>query len=351
MDRVRVGIIGAGRIAGTHVRGYKLLPYVDIVAAADVVPGKAAEALKLWDLPEAHAYTDFHEMLKKERLDAVSICTFNQAHREPTVAALEYGLNVLLEKPIAATLEDARAIVKASEKAKGILMMAIQPRFGPMLMTAKKIVDAGTLGNVYYGEAVMTRRWGVPGGTFLRKDMAGFGALVDIGIYALDEALVMMSHPKPVSVTAMMTDVLSKSFRGVAKGWGGAWKAEDMQVEEFASAYIRFDNGAVLVFKTSWAANIDSMGRPFFLGTKAGLALNPLELYLNPVEGVGVTGTVPAIRQIDEQAEKMRAFSEAVRDGKPSPVDVKEVWLTNVIMDGIARSAAIGREVSVDAAI
>ena len=351
MKQIRVGIIGAGRIAGTHVRGYKLLPFVNIVAAADVVPGKAAEALKLWELPNATAYTDFNEMMAKEQLDAVSVCTYNQAHREPAVAALGAGLNVLLEKPIAATLDDARAIVQASQRAKGILMMAIQPRFGPMLKTTRKLVEAGTLGHVYYGEAVMTRRWGIPGGTFLRQDMAGFGALVDIGVYALDEALIVMGHPKPVSISAMMTDVLARQFKGVAQGWGGPWRAEDMQVEEFASAYIRFDNGAVLVFKTSWAANVDTMGRPFFLGTKAGLALNPLELYLNPVEGVGVTGTVPAIRQIDEQAEKMRAFSEAVRDGLASPVDVQEVWLTNVIMDGIARSAAAGREVSVDAAI
>jgi predicted dehydrogenase len=79
VDKIRVGIIGAGRIASTHVRGYKLLPYVEIAAAADVVPGKAADALKLWDLPNAHAYTDFNKMIAKEKLDAVNVCTFNQA--------------------------------------------------------------------------------------------------------------------------------------------------------------------------------------------------------------------------------------------------------------------------------
>lgn len=349
-DTVRVAIVGTGTIAHYHARYYQQIPWVRIVGVADIVPGKARQAARTWGLPESHAFEDYRELLDKVDLDAVSVCTYNMAHKAPTVDALKAGKHVLLEKPMAATLEDAKEIMRAADASGRILMVSFQPDFSAEHRAAKQIADSGVLGHVYYCEAVAHRRWGVPGGTFMKKALAGAGSLVDIGVYAIHTGLWLMGDPKPLSVSAITADHLSKAYRGVGTGWGGAWRAEDMEVEEFAAAFVRFENGAVMVFKSSWASNADSLGRTQFLGTKGGMALNPLELYVNQQIGdLNLTSTVQNLRKVDDWAEKMKAFCTAVRDGLPSPIDPHGVFLTNVIMDGILRSAQLGREVAVDA--
>lgn len=346
---IRVGIIGTGKIAHAHAKYYRQLPWVEIAGVADIVPGKAAQAAETWGVPAEHAFLDYRDLLEMPDLDAVSVCTYNMAHRAPTVDALSAGKHVLLEKPMAATLDDAKEIMRACDASGKILMVSFQPDFSAEHRAAKQIADSGALGHIYYAEAVTHRRWGIPGGTFMKKSLAGAGTLVDIGVYALHTALWMMGDPKPVSVSAVTADYLSKSFTGVASGWGGQWRAEDVEVEEFAAAFVRFENGAVMVFKSAWAANADSIGRSFFLGTRGGMALNPLEVYTNHQFGnVNMTATPRGLPSVDDWAEKIKAFAVAVRDGLPSPIDPHGVFLTNVIMDGVLRSAELGYEVKVD---
>jgi predicted dehydrogenase len=208
---VKVGIIGAGKIAHVHAQFYKLVPIVEIVGVADPVPGKAAAAAKAWGVPEANAFEDYRAMLKNVEMDAVSVCSFNQAHRDPTIDALRAGKHVLLEKPMAATFEDAQAIMRAWEAAKDrILMVGFQPDFSGEHMAAFEIAQSGALGDVYYAEAVTCRRWGIPGGTFMKQWSAGAGTLVDTGVYAIHTILTLMGNPKPVSVSAMTTDRLGR---------------------------------------------------------------------------------------------------------------------------------------------
>jgi predicted dehydrogenase len=335
---IKVGIIGAGGIAHKHVRHYQELPWVEVVGVADIVPGKAREAAIAWGVPVERAYEDHRELLERVEMDAVSVCTYNMGHRAPTVDALAAGKHVLLEKPMAATLADAQA------------MVGFQPDFSTEHQAAKRIVDEGALGHVYYAEAVAHRRWGIPGGTFLGKETAGAGTLVDTGVYPLHTAIWLMGDPKPVSVSAVTADFLAKDFPGVGRGWGGAWTAADVQVEDFAAAFVRFENGAALAFKSAWASNADSLGRTFLMGTRGGLALDPLELYMNnSVGGLNLTAAPQGLKKIDDWAEKMHAFARAVRDNAPSPIDPRGVYLVNVIMDGILRSAELGYEVKVDA--
>ncbi len=349
-DRVRVGIVGAGWAGRTHARFYKNLPWVDIVAWADMVPGKAKAAAEEWGVPADGVFLDHRDMLERVELDAVSVCTFNMGHREPTIDALERDKPVLLEKPMAATLEDARAIFRAANGATAFLMVGFQPYFSAEQTAARQIVAAGALGDVYYAEAVAHRRWGIPGGNFVRKASAGAGSLVDIGVYAIHAALTLMGDAKPVRVSAVTGNRLAKAYPGVMQAFGGSWSAEEVEVEEFASGFVRFDNGATLVVKSAWASNIDSMGRSFVLGTKGGLALDPLEFYANhQVAGLNLTSVPKNLRPVEDWPAKVRAFAEAVRDGKPSPIPPRWAYLVNVIMDGMLRSAEAGQEVAVSA--
>jgi predicted dehydrogenase len=350
--RVKVGIIGAGWAGQTHARFYKNVPFVDVVAWADMVPGKAEAAAKEFGVP--NVYLDYKEMLAKHDLDGVSVCTFNKGHKDPAIDCLKAGKHILLEKPMAADLDDAKAIMQAWERSDDrILMVGFQPDFSQEHQAAKQIFDSGMLGDVYYSEAVTHRRFGIPGGNFVKKSTAGAGTLVDTGVYAIHNNLWLMGDPKPVSVSAITGNPLAKAYKGVRQAFGGTWTAADFEVEEFAAAFVRFENGSVMVVKSSWAAHADTLGRSFFLGTKAGLALGPLEIFENHrVAELNFTTQVKGVKT-DDWAEswtaKMHNFAAAVRDGQPSPIDPRGVYLVNVVMDGILRSAAEKREVQVDA--
>lgn len=352
--RVRVGIIGAGWAGRTHARFYQRVPFVDVVAWADVVPGKAAEAAAEVGIPPSSVFEDYRRMLAEVELDAVSVATFNMGHRQPTVDSLAAGKHVLLEKPMAATLEDARAIMRAwEERSDRVLMVGFQPDFSAESQAARQIVDSGALGHIYYAEAVNHRRWGIPGGNFVKKETAGAGTLVDTGVYSIHTALWLMGDPKPVSVSGVVGHPLIKGYTGSRHTFAGTWTAADVDVEEFAFAFVRFENGAALTVKSTWAANADAIGRTFFLGTKGGLALRPVELFVNQQFGeLNMTAAPVGLPTPEADREpswiaKMRSFAEAVRDGKPSPIDPRGVFLVNVVMDGILRSAAAGHEVTV----
>lgn len=351
--KIRIAVVGAGWAGQAHVKFYKDLPFVEIVGWADVAPGKAATAAASAGIPADRVFTDFRQMIDRVVPDAVSVCTFNMGHREPTIYALEAGKHVLLEKPMAATLDDAAAIMRAWEKTDRILMVAFQPDFSAENLAAKQIVDTGMLGDIYYSEAVTHRRFGIPGGNFVKKATAGFGTLVDTGVYAIHNNLWLMGDPKPIAVSAITGNPLAKAYKGIRQTFGGPWSAEEFEVEEFAFAFVRFENGAAMIVKSTWAAHADSIGRTFFLGTKAGLALDPLEVFQNQSVGeFNMTMTPKNIAKEESSAAwglKMRRFAEAVRDGLPSPIDPRGVYLVNVIMDGVIRSAAEKREVAVNA--
>ena len=181
MDKIRIGIIGTGGISNSHVRAYKKMEDVEIVAGADIIPGKAREALDRWEFPEAQAFESAQEMLEKVDLDAVSVCTYNSTHAECAIAALKAGCHVLLEKPMTVTLEDAQELRRVEKATGKILTIGFQPRYDERMQRIKEVVQSGKLGQVYYVQTGGGRRRGIPGRTFIEKRYAGVGALADIG--------------------------------------------------------------------------------------------------------------------------------------------------------------------------
>jgi predicted dehydrogenase len=344
MKPIKVGFIGTGGIAQAHLRGIAGEEAIEVVAAADIVRANAEKTAERWGIP--HVYEDYREMLEREDIEAVNVCTYNQAHCEPTVAALEAGKHVLVEKPMAATLEDAAAMAKAAHESDKIMMVALKTRYRPSRIAAKQIVDSGALGDIYYAEAVACRRAGIPGRSFVKKDKAGIGTVADIGVYALDEVLHLMGHPKPVTVSGIANNLLGTTHEPPSGSW--KWDPEELEVEDFGVASVRFENGAYLTFKTSWIMHMDSLGGNLVLGTKAGLRTNPLTVFRH--EFGMLTDTKPQLKD-DSAVDLFRlenlAFAEAIRNGAPSPIPADEMLITNVIIQGLIDSAAAGREVAV----
>jgi len=347
MRTVKLGLIGAGGIAQAHCRAMSEVSGVEIIAASDLVEANVERTAERWGIPKT--FTDYNEMLKMDELDGVVVCTPTAVHAPPTVAALKAGKHVLCEKPMEASLEAATEMVGTAHKTGKILMIALKLRYTTQVIKAKEIIDAGTLGDIYYAETVADRRRGNPGGSFVRKATAGFGAAADIGVYALDTALYLMGHPKPVAVSGITSNYLS-----LHNTWNPALK--ETEVEDFACGWVVFDNGARLVFKTCWCMNMDSLGGTIFLGTKAGLRIGVGEVR-GPQEGVTLYRDefgqptdirIPTRGSVDVFKAEDAAFVDAVREGKPSPIDPDGMLLTNVIFQGVIDSAnADGREVEV----
>ena len=346
MRTLKLGLIGTGGIAQMHCRAVSEIEGSEFIAVADIVKERADKTSQRWNIP--HRFDNYHDLLALPEIDAVVVATYNQAHCEPTVDALHAGKHVLVEKPMAATLEHATAMTKAAHEVKDkLLMVALKSRYSPDMMAAKSITQSGALGQIYYAECVAARRAGIPGGSFIRKDMAGIGTVADIGVYSLDAALNLMGHPKPVAVSGIANNTLGKSHKPVVGSW--KWDPEKLEVEDFGVAWVRFDNGAAMVFKTAWIMHLDDIGGTFFLGTQAGLRLHPLTVYRH--EWGLITDTIPQDIPKVEDIELFRrehiAFADAIREGKPSPIPADEMLLTNVIIQGLIDSAAAGREVEV----
>ena len=347
MKTIKLGLIGAGGISQAHCRTIASIDGAEFIAVSELVVANLERTKERWGIE--NTFTDYNEMLKMDELDAVFVCTPTGVHAPPTVAALKAGKHVLCEKPMEATLDAATEMVRTAHETGKILMVALKLRYSPQVIKAKAIVDAGTLGDIYYAETVADRRRGNPGGSFIRKATAGLGASADIGVYALDTALHLMGHPKPIAVSGITSNYLS-----LHNTWNPALK--ETEVEDFGVGWVLFDNGARLVFKTSWCMNMDSLGGTFFLGTKAGLRIGIGEVR-GPQDGVRVYGdkdgefhdeTFTDFESVDVFLAEDTAFIDAVREGKPSPIDPDGMLLTNVIIQGVIDSSeAGGREVEV----
>ncbi len=357
--KVKVGIIGTGWIAEAHVANYLKCPDVEIVAAADLIPGKAEKFCKDNGLEGVRLYPDHKSMIDAEQLDAVSVCTYNRTHAECTIYALEHGVNVLLEKPMCVTLEEAVAICRAEKASGKLLSIGFQPRFDENMKMVKKVVESGELGKVYYIQTGGGRRRGIPtpyGTSFIDDKTAGIGALADIGCYSLDMVLNAIGYPKPLTVTGYTSDFFGKDPVTYP---GHPEYADVFSVDDFAAAFIRLEGGVILDFRISWAMNLDTPGDTIILGTKAGLRIpstecwngsigGPLKIYKN-IAGEEVETEIPQKHDdVDNFYKKIRLFIDAVKEGGAAPVPSSQIIYNQAIIDGISRSAKLGKEVEID---
>lgn len=349
---LKVAIIGTGWIAESHVESFKAMPDVEIVAAADLVPGKAEKFCKDWGIEHARCYPSHKELLDNEELDAVSICTYNTTHAECTIYALEKGVHVLLEKPMCVTTEEAEAIVKAEKASGKILSIGFQPRFEPNMMKIKEIVESGALGKVYYIQTGGGRRRGIPGSTFIEKSTGGIGAMGDIGCYSLDMVLNAVGYPRPLTVSGYTSD-----FFGKNPEYNGA-DAERFGVEDFAAAFVRLEGGIVLDFRIAWAMHIDTPGDTVILGTKAALRIPSTDCWNGSPGGAMTLYTDIAGSQVETKFpliendwgglfyKKIRSFLDAIHTGGDSPVPSNQILYNQMIIDGIVKSAKLGKEIT-----
>ena len=363
--KLRIGIIGCGWIADSHMKAYLNQPDVEIVAGADLIPGKAAKFFEKHGVEGVKTeYASHKEMLDDESLalDAVSICTYNRQHAEPAIYALKKGVNVLLEKPFTVTLDEAVEVMKAEKESGKVLSIGFQPRLDANMQMIKKICQSGELGEIYYIQTGGGRRRGIPtpfGTTFIEDKTAGLGALGDIGCYSLDMVLNAIGYPKPLTVSGYKSNFFGKcpTYSGYRADKRAEY-AELFGVDDFAAAFVRLEGGIVLDFRIAWAMNMDTPGDTIILGTKGGLRIpstecwngsvgGPMKIY-HEVCGQQVETEIPIIKMKEGLFDlKIRTFLDAVKNGTPAPVPSSQILYNQAIIDGIAKSAECGREVEI----
>ena len=352
--RLKVGIIGTGWIAESHIESYLEMDDVDVVAMADLIPGKAEKFAKKYGLEGVRFYPSHKELIDNEKLDAVSVCTYNMTHAECAIYALEHGVNVLLEKPMCVTTEEAVEIMRAEKKSGKILSIGFQPRLDENMKMVKQIVQSGVLGEIYYIQTGGGRRRGVPNSTFIEKKTAGIGAMGDIGCYSLDMVLNAIGYPKPLTVTGY-----TSAFFGANPKYNNPADAARFDVEDFAAAFVRLEGGIILDFRISWAMHIDSPGDTIILGKEGALRIpatdcwngsigGPMTIY-SDMAGNRVETTIPVCENHGKGLfyKKVRSFLDAILEGGEAPVPSSQILYNQAIIDHIVKSAEVGHEIEV----
>lgn len=341
MDETKVGIIGAGGIAGgKHLPGHRNVEGVSIIAVCDIDRQRAENFAKQHDIK--HVFTDYNDLVAMPELDAVSVCTPNNFHAPPTIAALNAGKHVICEKPIAGNANDGQAMVDAQKASGKVLQIGLQSRFGTEARTLRKLYEDGFFGDIYYARAMAMRRRGVPASpSFITKSIAGGGPLIDIGVHILDVLLWMIGTPKPIEAFGSIAQKFGHQA-DVINPWG-KWTPAQFDVEDFAMGVIRFEGGLTVTLETAWASHIENTGTTFFMGDRAGATYGPARIYTDK-EGEMIDYEPELLTGLPGEFE---SFHKAIREGLSSPVPPEEVLLIAKIFDALYESARIGRSVPI----
>ena len=345
--KLGVGIIGAGWPGQQHAHAVRANDRAELYGIAESDRERRTEFRETFS--PSKTFSSYEELLHDPEIDAVIICLPNFLHFPVTLAALEAGKHVLCEKPPTTNGAEMKVLQEEAEKRGHIYFFGRQFRFSPAMRAAKEVIAADRLGKIYFAEAVFIRSRGIPtgvGGWFTEKKRSGGGALIDIGIHALDAVWYLMGTPRPISVSAQV-------FRNFAH----LVRTTVFDVEDAAYAFIRFENDAVVQLKTSWAGNLtdeiparESFGQELnnstIYGTKATIRLRPLTLF---EDQSGQLVTVPLQPADDRDAFELQFqnFVAAINGEAAPENDAQQAVYLMEMLDAIYLSSHLGREVPI----
>lgn len=355
MSQIRFGVVGAGAIAHNACKAIAAHGEAIVVAAHDPHAGRLAELATAYGIARQHVDAD--AFFADDGIDAIYIGVPNKFHAPLALRALQAGKHVLLDKPFALNLAEAQEVADLAQ-AKGLtLMLGMNHRFRPESQRLRSLVAQGVLGEIYHAKAFWFRRSGIPklGTWFGNKALAGGGALLDIGVHLLDLCLFLSGKWDPVAVTGATYTKFGN--RGLGEGkWGKSDKDPNLvfDVDDFASALIRFADGSTVSLDVSWACHT---GQPNandvqLFGTEAGAAAYPDRLFRAPVDGETEYQVVTPVvaPQLLAHNERFHNFINSLLGREQPLVTVDQALTVQRILDAIYASCASGREVRLERA-
>ena len=351
---LRAGVLGCGEIGRRgHIPGFQAAG-IDVVAVCDANLARAQSVAKELHVPRA--YADYKELLADPDIDVVSVGLPNFLHAPVSIAALEAGKHVMCEKPFATSAALAEEMIATSQRTGKLLSINQHMRFEGTSRAMREAVVEGRFGKVYLADVRMIRSTGIPGfgSWFTNKDMAGAGALYDIGVHMLDLAMFLLGFPKVGAVRGMLSSALGEQKIGLG-GWGiDRGTAGRYDVDDTAIANIALADGGLIRLVVTWAAFGSSEERVTLFGTRGGADRSPdkygrdtpLRFYQ---EHNGAMETViPDTSRYPGAgtSASIASFIAAIRGEGPLMVKPEEALQTTRILELIQQSATQGREIT-----
>ena len=316
MKPIRIGIIGCGGISQAHARGYEnLTELLQVAATCDVIETSAQERAQ--QLGADQVYTDYEKMLKDANIDAVDICLPHDLHAAVSIAASEAGKHVLVEKPIAITLEEADSMIAASDKAGTLLMVGLNQRYDPAHQRIKEMIDEGVLGRILCIRIDHNQNVSLPEGHWIRsRARLGGGVLIGSGIHRVD---------------------LLRWFGGevaqVANFW--AEQPERMEGEVAVVMNALFESGAIGQVTAIWAVRKAPWYEGVWVYGTEGSVYRINGLFWDSADGY-VKLDVP---EADSFTEELRHFGKCILSGDAPLTNVVEARRSLEIVLAAYRSA------------
>lgn len=329
---LRVGVVGAGAVAQLiHLPLLVDRSDVEVVALADADEHRAATVAERFGVPRV---VDTGQLISDEQLDALVICTPSHLHDSLAVAALEAGRHVLVERPFALTPEGCREIVKAAESTGLVAMPGMSHRFRPEVSALRAYAMSGELGRIHSGRAAWMNR-AIPArrSGWRHRTESGGGALMDLGVQAIDLLLWILGQPKITRVTAVAS-------------------RNEHEVEDAANLMMQTEDGAGLTVEVSWNS-FASEDRHYVrvLGTEGGGELPPLEIFkqvggrpmdVTPEQGISREEAKGYLRSFRREHDH---FFRSIRGHVSPDLPVDQIQVMEVVRAAY-QSIAEGREVT-----
>jgi predicted dehydrogenase len=340
---VRIGIVGLGNIGRHHADKLALLDGAELVGGMDVAPEARASFASAYDCA---VYDDATDLVADA--DAIVVTTPNRFHERYAVAALEADTHVLVEKPLAHDLPSAERIAETARGADALCMVGFNNRFRKPVEVLAEYVRRGRLGDLTHVDANYLRRRGIPGrgSWFTSQAVAGGGALVDIGVHAIDLAMHFLDFPEIEEVSGVTRRTFgTREDYAWLRMWGEDTGPDDFDVEDSATAFLRCADGTTVSLDVAWATNREENETYHLDGTAGGARLDrsagELTLYEAGREGGNhLADTEIETRPSDPHRDEQRAFVEGIRTGEhPGRNTVEQGLAVQRVMNAIYRSA------------
>jgi len=330
----RIALIGTGYIADYHARGLQKLSDVEIVCVVSLLEDQAKEFAARYGIKEI--YKDYKEIVGRDDIDAVVIGIPNKFHAPYAIEFMQNGKDVFVEKPMAMDSEEVKIVEETAADNGRIVMVGHMWRFDEEVNFLKKVIDAGKLGKIIktkgYG---IHENWG-PDGWFTKKELAGGGALADMGVHAIDTVRYLMGDPEPVDVYAKI---------GTYYG--------DYDVDDSGVIMITWDNGAVSVIESGWwQPHMDGPEASTGLfGTEGYASLFPTKLKLK-IEGTPGEFIPPAPEKTEHCDQtiydgQIKHFVDCIKNRKQPSPGIEEGKVIMKIVDAAYKSAETGEVIKI----
>lgn len=347
MKKIKVGVIGSGFIAEHHCYSYSLLPNVEIVGMSSLLEDQAKELMKKFNIP-GDPLKDYKDLLKIE-CDAISVCLPNFLHKDVTIDVLNTGKHAFIEKPLARYVSEGNEMLNAAKSANRKIFYCENNMYAPTFSKVKEIIDEGGLGRIYMGRG-KEQHSGPHSAWFYKKDKAGGGALVDLGIH--DIACLVWYLDCDVKEVFCQT-------KTIVPDRGDFGKCE---VEDNAVGVLYFENDAQIVIEESWTAPGGYDMRFELFGTEGQIKVAPtfnnlISVYSEKGYGYAVekasttagwTFPVPAEAWNFGYPQEIKHFIDCIIENKEPLTDGKYGQKILTIVEAMYKSAKTKKIEEVD---